>query len=371
MKLQAIRGRNQRGISYVSDNLDMPTGTVKLIAEKASVFATLKKNDRVLEEQIILDKRHFDFLDLKSDDLIAIERVKDDIPICTELVLSISSKRALDASRIVEALSQKIEDLEAYIDGLILETDKTFYLEELGVAVTPSAMVPLSNDLNAARVAWRKVMKIYLRAARSADNFNLCTLMEIGASSQKRDISLESNDSGPSARYEISQSLVIALAREYTGKNVIFAPLAFSTNVSDFSEDDTIMLTDDVIEQYEKWVLHCVDDHKGNASDLTLALETGVAIAKRSYERNPVPTFIILFSSGSYSHGINPVPIVRNLLSETEGIYLACVGIGSRIDDSLLQAIAANGNGILITIDRVAQLDHAKNQLDNWIKSEV
>ncbi len=369
MKLQAIRGRNQRGISYVSDSIGLPPGTVRLSIGQRSVLSTLKENQRVSTDQIVLDMRHYDYLLQNSQDEIQVEIFEDKLPICTELVLSVSSKRTLDAKRIIEAFSQKIEDLEPYLDGLILETGKEFFLEDLGVLVTPLSLKPISQAHNASKVMWKRVMKIYLKADDEIRSFNVIAILELGASSWKDDIAIPGTELHH-PRYEVSKRILRLLAQNLSNNEVHFASVAYSKDVSLLAEDEISSLSVDTVERLDEWINKRLEDHKGNASNLGFALETGIEQASKM-STSHCPTFIILFSSGTYSIGVNPIPIVRNLLSGTEGIFLACLGIGKGIDLSLLEAIAQERKGIFLRIDEMSQVDQVILQLVKWIKSEV
>lgn len=370
MKLQAVRGRNQRGISFVSAAIDLPDGPALLSHEKSSVLTTIKKNERIPAENLIIDKRQFDVLNLDQKTEVLVESIDEELPICTELVLSISSRRSLDADRIIRAFSQKIEDLEPYLDGLILEKGRAIYLEELGVLIKPSMLNPSSEHFNAARVKWRRLLKVYLEAARAAKGFNLCIVVELGAASRKVDVLSSSAKGTPASRLDLAQEFVIGILHDLRDKEILFNSLGYSKGLSIFSKDEPTKLTDAVTLTYDQWLNSCKNDHEGKPSNLALALQSGIEVSSRMHQKNQQPVFMILFSSGGYSHGTNPVPVVRNLLSGTESIFLACVGIGNQLDDTLLEAIANRGKGIKLLINDTSQIAHARNQLINWMESE-
>jgi len=372
MKFQAIRGRNQRGISFVSEDSDVPLGIVRISSNQESTLSVLKKFQRVPPMKVVLDKRYYDILRLNDDIDVTLEQYDEKIPYCTEFSLQVSSERMLDAKEIVQVFSKKIEDLEPYLDGLILQIGKGFLFEELGVTITPTSLKPVSRTNDAAIVDWKKVLKVYLEAGSKSSNFNLCLVIELGAASRVLDIKTNSDEAIDNVyRYEIAHDIGNLLIPRLSTKESLFYSIAFSTELSHYSKDMPIVATRNLIDEHSDWLQKSLETHNGKPSDLAAALDYAIKIARAMKRENGLPTLILLLSGGSYSYGVNPVPIVRNLLSGTEGIILACIGLGARIDVELLEAIAKEGNGFIYHMNQRSQLIQVKEQIEKCLKSEV
>ena len=369
MKLQAIRGRNQRGISFVSEESNIPSGIVTISSADGSTLSVLRKYPSVPSDQIVLDKRYYDFLGLNEENEVAVEKSTESIPFCTEFTLQVSSERMLDAKEIIKVFSKKIEDLEPYLDGLILQSEKKYFLDELGVSIRPTSINPISESLDAAIVDWNRVMKVYLEAGGASSKYNLCLVIELGAASRKLDIKTKSGEMADNIpRYALAQEVANLVISGLSNDSSLFYSLAFSTELSHFSQDNPILVTQNLIDAHSVWLGKSLETHEHKASDLGAAIDYAIKISRAMSRENKLPTMILILSSGIYSHGVNPIPVVRNLLSGTEGIFLVCIGLGDRIDLELLEAISEEGNGFMYHMNQRTQLNQASVQIEKWMK---
>lgn len=356
------------------------------MSDSTRVFSHVRKNSQVPSDSIVIDSRQYDMLVLKPDTEVDLQPVVIDLPCCSEITLSLTSKRVLDARKIAQALSQRIQDMEVYLDGLVLVIGQSVPLDELGVIVTPKQLNPMSIPLQAARVDWKRVMKIVLESDPKPTGFNLCSLIELGAASRKEDISpCEGADSDAPpiflARHEAAFQLLSSLIQHQA--SVTHSFLVYSAVFSEFVEEFPLAENEEYMQavnsenssgyltRLENWIESHLNSHDRKATDLASALLRGIEAAKSMRSKSPLPVVVLLLSSGAYSHGKNPIPLVRKLLSETDGIYVACVGFGAHIDTALVSAIAEEADGVMATISECINIPHAQETILGWIQSEA
>lgn len=338
------------------------------------------------KDSIVIDRRQYDMLFLLPDAEVDLQPVLIELPYCSEITLSLTSKRVLDVKKIAQALSQRIQDMEVYLDGLVLVIGQSIPLDELGVIITPKQLNPLSVPLHAARVDWKRVMKIILESDSKPTGFNLCSLIELGAASRREDISSckgADSDAPPNflARHESALQLVSSLLQHQvsvTHSFLVYSAI-FSEFVEEFPPDENeghmqVVNSENssgYLTHLENWIENHLNSHDRKATDLASALLRGIEAAKAMKSKSPLPVVVLLLSSGAYSHGKNPIPLVRKLLSETEGIYVACVGLGAHIDTALLSAIAGEAGGVIATISECIHISRAQDTILGWIQSEA
>jgi hypothetical protein len=362
-------------------------GMVQILGDSAHVFSQIRKHCQVPSDSIVIDSRQYDVLGLLPGAQVEVQPVLIDLPYCTEITLSLTSRRALDAKKIAQALSQRIEDVEVYLDGVVLVIGQSIPLDELGVIVTPKQLNPMSIPLQAARVDWKRVMKIVLESDPKPIGFNLCSLIELGAASRKEDI-VSCEETGlvdaPAislARYNVALQLVSSLIRHQVSvtHSFLVRSSVFSEFVEEFPADEgeehmQIVNSENsagYLSHLRSWIESHLDFHAGKTTDLASALLRGIEDAKVMKSKSQLPVVVLLLSSGAYSHGKNPIPLVRKLLSETEGIYVACVGFGAHTDTTLLAAIAGETRGVMATISECIHISRAQDTILGWIQSEA
>jgi len=368
MNLQAIRGRNQRGIAFLPEALDTDSDYAQLTFEGTHVLTSIKKNPKIPKSTIILDMKHYDSLGLSEGAKIQVQFIKADIPICTEITLQVLSDRLIESDRIVEVFSRKIEDLEPYLDGMILEEGRRYIIEDLGVSLISAKVTPKSRSLNAARVVWPRVLKVYLEAIKNPKRYNFYIIAESGASFEKDDIEY---DSGFISRNRTTLNLIEKLLPEILQDLSFFGSLIFSEEFSEFSHDSSTDMDIKAVNEYTTWVQRTIADHSSKHSNPSLAIENGIRFASQFYEENHLPTYVLFISSGTYTQGVNPLPLVRNLLSSTENIFIGCIGVGNSIDDAILNEIAEIGQGIMINLTSTTQLDEVTKEIHLWVTKDV
>jgi hypothetical protein len=360
---------------------------VQILSDSAHVFSQVRRHSKVPSHSIVIDMRQYDILSLMPDGEVEVQPVLINLPYCTEITLSLASRRALDAKKIAQALSQRIEDMDVYLDGLVLVIGQSIPLDELGVIITPRQLNPMSIPLQAARVDWKRVMKIVLESDPKPIGFNLCSLIELGAASRREDIvPCEGPDSvdAPAtslARYYVALQLVSSLIRHQVSvtQSFLVRSSVFSEFVEEFPADEgeehmQIVNSENsagYLLHLRSWIESRLDSHAGKTMDLATALSRGIEDAKAMKSKSQRPVVVLILSSGAYSHGKNPIPLVRKLLSETEGIYVACVGFGAHTNTTLLAAIAGEARGVMATISECIHISRAQDTILGWIQSEA
>ncbi|MDF1537522.1 MAG: VWA domain-containing protein [Candidatus Thorarchaeota archaeon] len=377
MKLKAIRGGNQRGYSFVSMGSSMTTEPVRITHGSESILTRLNESHRVPADLVVIDKRLYDSLDLEATTEVNIAPIETALPKCTEMTLVVSSKRDIDVKEVVKALSKRIEDMEEHLDGLILTIGQKLDLHPLGITIAVREMTPKSDELAAARVDWRSVLKVYLEADMGGKCFNLCLVTDLGAASKKSDIFLSSSEvqvvgDGVVKRYEAADQLsraLLGILSTCEGE-AFFSSVVYSDRTTvyrAFDPEDGIVKdisnirSIGIAESHSDWLSEQIKEHSDKPSNPSEGLKAGIEKAEELRRRKAIPTLLVFLSSGTYSLGPNPVTMVRETLANTLGVSLICVGLGNRCEDSILTAIADSGGGMVSLIKEISDISVVKD----------
>jgi hypothetical protein len=380
LRLKAISGKNQRGFSFVAPLGESPTGPVKLMIGSKVVLTRIRESPRVPQDLIIIDKRLYKSLGAGAGDEVEVQPVDFEIPNCNHITLVVSVKTDVDARDVVNALSDRIEDMETHLDGLILMESQVLHLDSLGISVTINDVTPKSEELSAAQVDWRKVLKVYLETDLGSKCFNVCLVTDIGAASRKSDItdSSDSNIQRIEAASKLIQSLVETLS--FCNGVSFMSSVVYSEVVDTYGSSQLEEGIDRKVvriksrsdaQDHDAWLLELHDEHSKNASGPSIGLSRGIELAKLLWSTNNKPTALVFLSSGTYSHGRNPVATVKKGLKDTEGISLFCVGLGNKCEETRLSAIAEVVNGTVAVIRNVQDIQDVKEMIINQVGKDV
>ncbi len=160
MKIRAMRGRDQKGLSFLSSSsgASLLGRTVMVSYEGRCLLSDLRPSKGVPEQTIVLDSRLFDDLHLENESEVEVEQVTEDLPFCKEIELVYWASD--DVSR---AISMRSEDLRPYLDGRILKTGQKFALPERGIRFRVERIRPTAASTQAARVGWKRPPRIEVR----------------------------------------------------------------------------------------------------------------------------------------------------------------------------------------------------------------
>jgi len=352
-----------------------------------SVLTRLRESHRVPADLVIIDKRLYDSLNLEATTEVEIVPLETTLPKCNEMTLVVSSKRDIDVKDVVKALSDRIEDLEEHFDGLLLTVGQKLDLHILGITITVGDLVPKSDELAASQIDWKNILKVYLEADMGGKCFNLCLVTDLGAASKKSDIFLSSSEvevvgDGVVKRFEAADQLSRSLLEGLStceGK-AFFSSVAYSDRATVYrtydsedgiDKDITRIHSRSNAEAYSDWLSQQMKEHSDNPSNPSEGLKVGIEKAEELRRRMAIPTLLVFLSSGAYSLGPNPVSTVKEHLSNTLGVSIICVGLGSRCEDSILAAIAEAGGGMVALIRQVSDIPNVKELIINEANKEA
>ncbi|MFW9850995.1 MAG: hypothetical protein ACFFF4_17845, partial [Candidatus Thorarchaeota archaeon] len=380
LKLKAISGKNQRGFSFVAPQGEPYANPVLLVMGPKKVLTRIRESPKVPQDLIVVDKRLYTSLRAEAGKEVEIVEVDFEIPICTQMTLVVSAKREVDVRAVVRALSDRIQDMESHLDGLLLMEGQVLDLDSLGISVTINELTPHSDQMNASLIEWRKVLKLYLEADLGDKCFNVCFVTDIGAASRKSDISKDTE--GKIQRIEASMQLSTALIESlsFCKGDSFFSAVAFSEESEVFGTSElepgidrkTVRIRSRTVAQdYEEWIAGLLDQHGTSASGPSKGLSEGIDLAKLLSNTNNKPTIIVFLSSGTYSIGRNPVATVKKGLTDSDGITIFCVGLGEKCEETILSAIADATNGAVAFIKNIEDIQEVKELILTRIGKDV
>lgn len=374
MKLSARRGRNQQGICFVP--ADVVPGIFKLDYRGKIAYADVRSSKKIPNGAFVIDARISDFLEVSEEDEISLEPVTSEIPTCNEIHLGVTSTRGLDNQKVAHAMSKRIDDFQEILNGLILLEGQELLISEFGIKLHVLSMNPDDSTTHAARISWKQLLKIHL-ASFETHPYNLCIIIETAAATQIVDV--ESDDQKISRHQAILSSLrQIEVQFVGFGKDVLFSGFAFSDEVFPFITYDSqtgneievsSLHSPSLIGAFREWIDNIASDNLTLPSNPGKALKRGLATAQSLSDSNNLQTAVLLFSSGIYSAGQNPVKITRTYGSyEDIAVFAISTGVNSVAD--IMEAIAKEGSGAFIHIDSIEKSDAIVGTIDRWLLSK-
>jgi hypothetical protein len=331
---------------------DNSKATCELRCGSYTVFSDIRESAKIPDGFIILDARVFDMLHCSEDEEITLTIYSTEIPVCTEIHLDIISKRELKDQTVAHAISDRIDDFKEHFEGLILISGQTFELSELGISFLVRSMSPIDSTISAARVVWKELLKINLGATETQPS-NLCIIAEVAAATQIADVALGSDDM---TRHQAILHTLTVLENKMSGLSsdtrfvgYVFSDesLPFITFDSQTGEESEITSFDSpsIIEAFRKWVDTALDEFSKTPSNPGVALKLGIEMAQTLSADNGLPTILVLFSSGVYSAGQNPVKVTRKNIGDSD-VRIIGVSVGRDSATDIIDAIAKEGNGL-------------------------
>ena len=362
LKLRPKRGRNQQGLCFVSTDLfDSTTNTYQLTCKSNSVFSDVRSFPKVPRDVIILDARIFDQLACSEEDEVELLPEKNEFPICTEIHLGVVSRRGLENQTVAQAISKRIDDFQEHFDGLILGIGQEISLPELDVSLLIKSMSPVEPSKNVARIDWKRLIKIHLKAAESKPS-NLCFIVEVSAATQIKDVRVNVAEDNYITRHQaILESLVSIEKRLQPEQIAKFAGIIFSDKLVPFITFDsqtgeetqiTNLHSASLIGAFRNLFEGTISEFSQKPSNPGLALNKGLDAASLLNEVNGLVTIVVFFSSGVYSAGQNPVKITRQAMANRP-VKILCVSVGENSATDIMEAVAKEGNGFVIQLDSV------------------
>ncbi|MFX1331066.1 MAG: hypothetical protein ACFE9W_05900 [Promethearchaeota archaeon] len=372
MELEAIKGRKQRGISFVHPSVTT-IATAQLSYGGVIVFSDIRTSERVASGSIVMDSRIFDELGCEEHSEVSLTAVPETIPDSNELSLLIYSLEGLVNTKAVDALSKRIEDLKDYLDGLIVRMGQRIDIAELSVGFVVERLNPIAEQFQASRIMWNQILKVNLTAqAELPSCFNVCFAIDVGASSSIQDVEME-NGTGGITRFKAGLRAIEAILSSIRECDVnLVSAIAFGESSEQLttSEGSALQLSSESCQPILNWLSEQNNDRNDEPSNPGSALELSIEVARHLNSRNGLSTNVILISGGAFTSGRNPVNMARKI-GACEDILITSVALGVESDRDLMQAIANAGNGSLIHIDQFKDITQAIEGIFNRIENEV
>jgi hypothetical protein len=163
LKFKAIRGGNQRGISFtLSDNAISETASITCKTQR--VYSDLRGSDKVDAESIVIDARIFDTLGCIEGDEVILSAVSEKVPHVQELLMEVTSLNDDSHATVTDSLSNEIGDIKEDLDGLIIHIGSKIQILSRNIGLQVIEASPLSSKTRIARLSWKELGKIRLRA---------------------------------------------------------------------------------------------------------------------------------------------------------------------------------------------------------------
>jgi hypothetical protein len=346
---------------------------VKFDERKAII--DVRSSEKVPSGTVIIDSRVSDLFEILDDSEISMKSIPDKQPSCTEIHLGVTSTRGLDNEKVAQAMSKRIDDFREHLENLILYEGQSLTLEDIGINLQVVSMSPQESSTNSAQITWENLLRIHLAPLESRP-FNLCILVETAAATQMIDVESEE---GQISRFQaIIQAISILEQKIPLHKDMLFSGFAFSDEIvifrtfdSDSGEETGVSTihSPTLLKAYSKWLTEFASENEKTPSNPGEALKQGLAIASSLTETNGLQTAVLFFSSGVYSAGQNPVKITRTV-SGPEDVVLFAVSVGSDSVTDIMEAVAEEGGGAFIHLDRYEKTETIVNTIETTLFSK-
>ncbi|MFW9888163.1 MAG: hypothetical protein ACFFER_08280 [Candidatus Thorarchaeota archaeon] len=372
MDVEAIKGRSQKGISFVHPSMTTIT-TAKLSYGGVIVFSDIRTSERVASGSIVMDSRIFNELGCEEHSEVSLTAVSETIPDSNELSLLINSLEGLESTKAVDALSKRIEDLKDYLDGLIVRMGQRIDIAELGVGLVVDNLNPIAEKLQASRIMWNQLLKVNLAAqAELPSCFNVCFVTDVGASSSIEDVEMEDGTGGITRLKAGLHAIEAILSSIRECHDTLVSAIAFGESSKQLatSEGSALQLSSKSCQPIHNWLSEQNNDRSDEPSNPGSALELSIEVAQHLNSRNGLSSMVILISGGAFTSGRNPISMARKI-GTRDDIFLTCVALGIKSDRDLMQAIAIAGNGSLIHIDQFKDVTRLIEGIFDRIENEV
>ncbi|MHA1951502.1 MAG: hypothetical protein ACXAAO_03265 [Candidatus Thorarchaeota archaeon] len=355
MSLRARIGRNQQGLCFVSK--DMPSGSFKLNRNGSSMIIEVRTSEKVPTGTLIVDSRVSEMLGVTEGREVSLVPISSQLPTCEKIQLGVVSKRGLENEKVAQAMSKRIDDFREHMEGLIFYEGQKLTVSDLGIELHILSLEPKDSTTSAAKISWKQLLKIHLAPVVSHP-YNLCILVETAAATQIVDIK---SDDRQVSRHQAIMSSLRNFESQYTGFSggVLFSGIAFADEVLSFTTFDpqtgeesevSTLHSSSLLKAFGEWTDDIASQKMNAPSNPGEALIRGLASAKTLSEKNNLQTALVLFSTGVYSAGQNPVKIARTE-SGINDVVIFALSLGSDSGTDIMQAIAEEGDGLFIHLD--------------------
>jgi hypothetical protein len=372
LELEAVKGRNQRGISFVHPSVTV-VRTARLSFQGTETFTDIRTSDQVASGSIIIDSRIYDELACTQHCEISLTAVPEEIPDCNELSLLVDSLKGLENKKVVDEVSNQVEDLREHLDGLIVKSGQRIVVADLGIRLVVDEVKPVAEGLQASRIIWNQLLKVNLTALADVPScFNICYAIDVAASSEIDDVEMV-DGSQRKTRLETGLSVIQStLTSPSECPDALVSAVAFGETPQQIGsvEGEALELNSESFHQIHEWLTAQNADHNDEPSDPGKALELSLQVANELKSQNHLPTVVMLISGGAFTSGRNPVSMARNI-GASDGVTVSCVALGKESDLDLMRAIADAGKGSLIHIGQYKDVTQVIERIFDRIHSEA
>ena len=374
LKLRVRKGRNQQGLCFVSS--DKRSGIFRMRFNGKTAYVDVRISEKVPPGTVILDSRISDNLGIVEDSEVLFDSVSENLPPCTEIHLGVVSTRGLDNEKVAHAMSKRIDDFREHLDGLILFEGQEFMIIDFGINLQILSLDPKDTRTNAAQISWEQLLKIHL-APMGTHPFNLCILVETAAATQNTDVS---SSDGSISRHQAISNAIEHLGKQLPmGQGALFSGIAFSEEVVYFKTFDSqtgeetevsSLHSPSLLRAYNEWLDEKSAQNENAPSNPGEALKRGLATARTLTDRNGFQTAVLLFSSGVYSAGQNPVKITRTESGHPDSVMVFTISVGLDSIKDIMEAIAEEGGGVFIHLDEEEKTETIVDSIEKWLFSK-
>lgn len=380
--MQAIRGRDQRGISFVRPEDWLSDDKVASISSQGrTVYSDIRTAEAVPAGHIVIDSKLYDSLLCSGEDGVEVTPESIDPSVCKTLTIEVHSLAGIGSHRVTEAISERIRDFRPHLDGLIVTEGQQLNLESLNLRLTVLGLSLSDSSGTIGRIRWPRLEQIELVGGEIPSSSAFVILVEMSRISgfQNEGGARQSGVTASTPFSEISIRLLRGL-KAFSSSNstdVVVSVIAYSSQTDIFptygphsgqkrnwSEIDS----QGYLEAVQNWFAGQKDIHDAQPSDPGLALEAGFSVIDEMRDEGISPVCIVLLSTGRYSIGQNPVSVMRQLPEETITFSL---GLESASDETMLKAISEAGGGRAFMMSSTADMLAVVDDIIHMMTREV
>lgn len=370
MVLKTKKGRYQEGLCFVSaEGIHLEPGIYEIRCNDNHLLTEVRPSKRVPSGLIVLDERIYNELECTMDSEVSLNPVHETIPICSNLSLSVSSKRAIDIQLVADTISKRVNDLREDFNGLILKNGQVLSIERLGLQFKVLSLAPKNDVYSASRISWDVLEEIYLEPQKTLNRFNLCCVVEIGAASQISDIDDDSKNNAHShiPRYEAALSAINEISKNYADYNTdsqfcgfAYCDEIFQYPIYDSETGESIVFSSihspSLLLSFIEWIRKTMVLHKGKPSNPGNALLTAIEAVSTFRAVNNYPTVLFFCSSGFHTAGPNPVKVVKTHFDDPK-LAVFSLSLGKESNFELMEAIVEYSKGRALKVTDSNQIE--------------
>ncbi|TFG10540.1 hypothetical protein EU538_01585 [Candidatus Thorarchaeota archaeon] len=376
VELRAIRGRDQRGISFVSPGDWNESNKIAVLSlPRRTVYSDIRLTDRAPSGHIVIDAKLYDSLSCSNEEIVSVIPKDIEPRACKELTIEVRSLAGIENERVRDAIAERIEDLRPHLDGLIVAEGQQIELHGLSLRLTIVTVSLLESEERIGRISWPRLESIRLIGGRipRLNAFVILTEMSHSHSLGSGGTIMGFGDTETPPYADLLMQFLMGLKAFSTSHStdIVASVAAYSSRTDvfltfnpDSGEQQKWSNIDSpaYLEAVRSWLLEQKENHSSQPSNPSSALEEAFLLVHQMRDDGLSPVSVVLLTTGRYSEGRNPVSILRD---GPEDLTVFSLGLQSASDEDMLDAISEASAGKAFIVGGSADL---RTAIENMIQ---